>query len=102
MIPTLKKNYGAGASSSKFMGGQSRDIFRGGPVKKNHPVIGHSELGNQIKKHPIPSSRESKRRSIPVVTCGPESTDVWPPHKWQTAATLKHGSNRKPTNTVCY
>ena len=33
MIPTLREIRG-GASPSKFGGGQSRDIFRGGPVKK--------------------------------------------------------------------
>ena len=33
MIPTLRKFRG-GASPSKFGGGQSRYIFRGGPVKK--------------------------------------------------------------------
>ena len=33
MIPTLK-NLEGGAIPSKFWGGQSRDIFRGGPVKK--------------------------------------------------------------------
>ena len=30
---------GQGASQGVFLGGQSRDIFRGGPVKKNHPVL---------------------------------------------------------------
>ena len=29
---------GGRASQGFFWGGQSRDIFRGGPVKKNHPV----------------------------------------------------------------
>ena len=33
VIPTLREIRG-GASPSKFGGGQSRDIFRGGPVKK--------------------------------------------------------------------
>ena len=33
MIPTLREIRG-GASPSKFGWGQSRDIFRGGPVKK--------------------------------------------------------------------
>ena len=33
MIPTLREIRG-GASPSKFGGGQSRDIFRGVPVKK--------------------------------------------------------------------
>ena len=33
VIPTLREIRGGG-SPSKFGGGQSRDIFRGGPVKK--------------------------------------------------------------------
>ena len=28
-----------GGQSGIYGGGQSRDIFRGGPVKKNHPVF---------------------------------------------------------------
>ena len=39
MIPTLREIRGRGASPSKFGGGQSRDIFRGVLVKKNHPVL---------------------------------------------------------------
>ena len=39
MIPTLRKI--RGASPCKFgRGSQYRDIVRGGPVKKKHPVYG--------------------------------------------------------------
>ena len=38
VIPTLREIRG-GPVQANLGGGQSRDIFRGGPVKKNHPVL---------------------------------------------------------------
>ena len=48
MIPTLREIRG-GASPSKFGGGQSRDIFRGGPVKKI-TLYEHFKILNSVKK----------------------------------------------------
>ena len=51
VIPTLREIRG-GASPSKFGGGQSRDIFRGGPVKKttlyNIPFVQYSGTGTMF------------------------------------------------------
>ena len=40
MIPTLKKKIRGDQSMQSWGGSQYRDIVRGGPVKKKHPVYG--------------------------------------------------------------
>ena len=50
MIPTLRKIRG-GASPSKFGGGQSGDIVRGGPVKKSPCMISELSVALALYLH---------------------------------------------------